>query len=1111
MHNFENTYDKLNAEQKRAVDTIEGPLLVLAGPGTGKTQLLSARVAHILRSTDTAAPSILCLTFTEAAALNMRERLSSMIGELAYDVHINTYHGFASDIIKTYPEFFETVSLETGQDSRMERPIDELRQLEVVKKIIESLPFSDPLRSARYYLKSVVSTISDFKQAALSPSDVHMLAKDNTLAQEAVSKSIHTLMAPHARIPKLGEALPLFQKIHKILTDHVSELTNAAAAALEQSLESARESNSTKPLTGWKNEWLWKSDTDTWSFTNPEQSLKLESLSKVYAKYQETLERAGQYDFNDMIIKSITALQTKPELKYNLQEKYQYILLDEFQDTNVAQFELVKLLSDHPVHEGRPNIMAVGDDDQGIFAFQGADIGNMVAFLQNFRDVTIINLTQNYRSHHDILHIAHNVADQIESRLHHSLKDVSKEIVAAADNLPAQATVARHEFTSQASEQGWIADTILSLIKKGTPADDIAVLAPKHSILEALVPFLNSHGVPVAYEKRENIFDTPIIQALLLQCQFVQAANNQSIAECDALLPKILSLDFWNVPTQTIWELNWEFYKQKFTDYQPWPQLALANAHTKQATEFLLYLGAHTATLPLEFMLDYLTGAKPVTLDDGTAYTSPLKSHYFSESAQHGRPLLFYEAISHLSVIRSHLRDQQAVNEKQLSVNDLLQIYETYQEAEQPLLNTHPIAQAESAVQLQTVYKAKGLEYAYVFLPSMHDDVWGSSVTSNNSKISLPNNLKHIRHDASTEDTRRRLLFVAITRAKYGLFSTSFAQKENGKKTLPAKYYREYDDEQGRVSEIMPAMSNRVQFIDRTPEQARQDVDTLWHSRHVQLDPTLKSLLRPRLDRYVMSPTHLNTFTNIEYAGPHAFLLNTLLRFPEAIGADSIYGDALHSALEWFQKQGNGGTWPAVSSVIKQFEQKMLRSILSEDEKAAYIDRGRRALRSYLAVRADSLMSYALPEVDFRKEGVTIEGAVLTGKIDRLEIDEENKSLRIIDFKSGSASTKWSSQTKYLNYKQQLYFYMLLIEHSHTYRGYRIESAALEFIEPLTDGSIAPRLVLPFKEKEYEEFKKLVVAVWNKVQNLELPDISSYPVSPVGMRSFITDLVRQDT
>ncbi|MBA3758635.1 ATP-dependent helicase [Candidatus Saccharibacteria bacterium] len=1109
MYKFDEIYGILNDQQKLAVDTTDGPLLVLAGPGTGKTQLLSARVANILKKTDTLAQSILCLTFTEAASLNMRERLNSMIGELAYDVHINTYHGFASDIIKTYPEFFETIDLETGQDARLERPIDELRQLEVVKDIIEALPFTDPLRSARYYVKSVVGAIADFKQANLSADELREIAGENSNAVQELSPKINELMAVHGRIPgKTALALELFSSIANTLTENTSSLTLDASKTLQEALGRAEEENSTKPLTAWKNQWLVKDENDQWTFTNPESAGKLLSLANIYEQYQRVVGKAGQYDFNDMIISTIAALKRKPELKYNLQEKYQYILLDEFQDTNAAQFELVKLLADHPLQEGRPNIMAVGDDDQGIFAFQGADIGNMVAFTTSFKQVVVINLVKNYRSHHDILHVAHNIAQQIESRLHHNLENISKDIESAADNLPKNATIARHEFASQASEYGWIGEQIAELIKDGVPAEEIAVLAPKHVILEALVPFLNSHGVPVAYEKRENIFDTPVIQSVLLQTEFLRAAGSQKMTAMDAFLPKVLSLDFWGIPTSDIWDLNWDFYAKKFETYTPWAQLALKKPSTMQATEFLLRVGSLSDTTSLEIILDYITGAKSLQLDDGTTYTSPMKSYYFSEAAQNASPLQFYEAISHLSVIRSHLRDQQSQTDSQLTIDSLLGIYETYQEAEQPLLNTHPIAQSESAVQLQTVYKAKGLEYQYVFLPCMHDDVWGSTATFAGNKISLPANLKHIRHDASSEDTKRRLLFVAITRARYGLYTTSYAQKENGKKTLPAKYYLESEGGNGRISQILPENVNQVFMTTRAPEQARQDVDTLWHSRHLVMSPNLRSLLKDRLARYVMSPTHLNTFTNIEYAGPQAFLLNTLLRFPEAASADSIYGDALHKSLEWFQKQGTIGNYPSILATTEHFTNKIERSFLSRADKTSYSDRGSHALKCYLAANGERLKTNALAEVDFRKEGVTLDGAILTGKIDRLEIDKVNKTVRIIDFKSGSPSTKWSSQTKYLSYKQQLYFYILLIEKSHTYRNYKVESAALEFIEPLSNGKSAPPLVLKYDDQEYADFKRLIAAVWHKIQALALPDVSGYATTPVGMRAFISDLIK---
>ena len=146
---FDTAYSRLNPEQKKAVDTIYGPLLVLAGPGTGKTQLLSARVANILKLTDTTPSNILCLTFTESGATNMRNRLRDFIGSSAYEVTINTYHSFGSDIIKSYNSYFQKLKLDRTYDIRLERPIDELSQIKIIESIIAKLPFDSPLLSAR--------------------------------------------------------------------------------------------------------------------------------------------------------------------------------------------------------------------------------------------------------------------------------------------------------------------------------------------------------------------------------------------------------------------------------------------------------------------------------------------------------------------------------------------------------------------------------------------------------------------------------------------------------------------------------------------------------------------------------------------------------------------------------------------------------------------------------------------------------------------------------------------------------------------------------------------------------------------------------------------------
>ena len=157
---FKHAFGQLNNNQRAAVEQTDGPLLVIAGPGTGKTQLLSARAAYILQATDTLPNNILCLTFTESGANNMRERLTRFIGQNAYDVTIGTYHAFGGDLISRFPQYFG--------DHRAQQPVDSLGQREIVQGIVEAMTFANPLKSAQYHLHDLLSTISEVKRGLLT-------------------------------------------------------------------------------------------------------------------------------------------------------------------------------------------------------------------------------------------------------------------------------------------------------------------------------------------------------------------------------------------------------------------------------------------------------------------------------------------------------------------------------------------------------------------------------------------------------------------------------------------------------------------------------------------------------------------------------------------------------------------------------------------------------------------------------------------------------------------------------------------------------------------------------------------------------------------------------
>ncbi|MFO0971714.1 MAG: UvrD-helicase domain-containing protein [Candidatus Saccharimonadales bacterium] len=218
---FLEAYKKLNEAQKQAVDQIDGPVLVIAGPGTGKTQLLSARVANILQKTDTLAQNILCLTFTESGAANMRERLTSFIGQAAYDVSIGTYHAFGGDVIRRFPEYFN--------ETRLQEPVDQLGKREIVADIVEKMSYSNPLKQTRWHLHDLMGTISEVKRNLLQPEDLRQIAEENATFITHVSQECVQIFATFTGMRgKLEKLLPYFESLLQAIEPYGA--TNSAHA-----------------------------------------------------------------------------------------------------------------------------------------------------------------------------------------------------------------------------------------------------------------------------------------------------------------------------------------------------------------------------------------------------------------------------------------------------------------------------------------------------------------------------------------------------------------------------------------------------------------------------------------------------------------------------------------------------------------------------------------------------------------------------------------------------------------------------------------------------------------------------------------------------------------
>jgi DNA helicase-2/ATP-dependent DNA helicase PcrA len=1102
---FEKTYKRLNAAQREAVDQIDGPVLVIAGPGTGKTQLLSARVAHILRETDTLAQNILCLTFTESGASNMRERLTGFIGQDAYDAGISTYHAFGGDLIRRFPEYF-------GQ-TRLQEPVDQLGKRELVAEIVEQMSYLNPLKQTRHHLGDLMSTISEVKRALLTSEDLTAIAHENSVFIDSAGRQIAEIFSDFVAMRgKLEKLVPYFVQTLEVLQSFAQKpstnpqfgsLAAIAADQLEAALVRAEELGKATPLTGWKNSWLAKNADNKFILNGELENKRMSALAEVLKQYQNALEQRGLYDFDDMIIRSISALEQNNDLRYTLHEQYQYLLLDEFQDTNAAQLKLVQLLTDNPVNEGRPNVLAVGDDDQAIYAFQGAQYSNMLDFYKLYDDVKVINLTENYRSHAHILETAHNVAQQIDARLHHSFDSMSKVLTAANSELT-NATIERHEFISEIAEYDWIASEIESLIKGGVEASEIAVLAPRHKYLEPLVPYLNSRNVAVHYEKRENILETPVVKQLATMSKLLVALKQGNTQLESSLWPEVLSFPFWGIPTSAIWKLSWEVNDDR--ENLTWTKALLENTTLHQVALFFLSLANKVETNTLEDMLDFLIGAKPVSTNelDAPEVTSPLKHYYSGKEVQQTNPELFYETLSHLTVLRQKLRDHQASANEVLKLADLLHFIELYELADERMINTSPYNQNVEAVQLMTVYKAKGLEFKHVFLPRCHDDVWGESSRGSSNKISLPTNLAPIRHAGANQDERLRLFFVAITRAKIGLYLSSFQTSYSGKQTKRLKYLDEQAQADGTFKTLALPQSAQTPRVNSEESIAIESLETNWQHTHREGIATaqLDDLLQSRISKYILSPTHLNAFVDLQYCGPTQFFFNTILRFPQGPTADGQFGNAIHETLEWVQYQLNEhGVIPEEPKTLEYFAKQMKAKRLNEEETSRLLERGYNALKAYLNAKKNTFKVGEVAEHNFRNEGVFVDEVHLGGKIDRMEIDTANKTIVVVDYKTGKSYEKWSSELKLHKYKQQLYCYKLLIEGSHTYKGYTVTKGRLDFVEPDPNGKINS-LELEFKDAELERTKLLLTAMWARVKRLDFPETSEFDETLSGVKKF---------
>ncbi len=920
---FRDAYAKLNPAQKTAVDSIDGPVMVVAGPGTGKTQVLSLRIANIISSDAQVKPGeVLCLTFTNAGVRAMRERLLALIGSTASEVYISTFHRFAIGIIEKY---FSLIGFETKpellSDTEAVALVDEILQAGEWQHI---RPRSD---AARYFgdLKSLVSLL---KRESLSPEQF----------LEAVELDIARISDDPANISSRGA--------------RKGELKMEALKDIE-ALERTRE------------------------------------VVRFYEAYEAAKQDRALMDYDDALAYAVRLAEISEEVRADLREAYQYVLVDEHQDSSGVQNAFLRAVWSSTE---KPNIFVVGDDRQLIYGFAGSSLAHFTDFRGMFGAAKEITLTENYRSTQTVLDAADTLLEST----------IAKGKLHANSHAP--------ETKLRVLECGYPRDEILLAAKDiaeklaaGAAPEDCAILVPKNYQVRSAVAVLRDQGIPVAASGTVSFFSSPETKTVR---DILHAVHDPY----DAVALSALMLD----PAVGI------------------PPLA--------AHRFLREQGARK--LSLEALAAYGGSRLPtdpvarlgVILSDLLTASGTLGLHGLMQAI--GEKLFFAEPREHETLIRQvevirtfmHLAEAQLERHPHLSLGDFL-LYLDRLEAyghELPLA----VFSADRGVRVLTLHGSKGLEFAHVYIAHLDD---ASLMRGKRLGFTLPESLETLV-EKKDETVARRELYVAITRAK-----------ETCTLSYPRRAYAGGELEPARILADLPEALVERRTLAETEAALLADDPMIFVSRAEPVASASKeelaAVVAEEYPRVNVSVTLLNNF----FECPWKWYFRNLLQLPEPKTESLLLGSAVHAGIEYMIKSRDARPHDAT------LRDAIAREYVRDETLSERIFRdAKKILASFAETHLPHISEDAVSERSVSYKDAKLPHLTLYGKIDLTE-REEDRVVAVTDFKTGSPKGKSviekpeGEEGRMSGLLRQLAMYSYIIEGAE--KGTEVRASKLLFIE----------------------------------------------------------------
>lgn len=1062
---FSGEYQKLNAEQQAAVDHIDGPLMVIAGPGTGKTQLLSLRVANILQKTDVNASSILCLTFTNKAATNMQERLIKLIGPDATQVSVRTFHSFAAEVMNRHPEYF-------WSGARLAIAPDAV-QLEIIQEILNRLPPDHPLAlkfAGQFTLiKDVQNAVNLAKEAGFTAENLRTAIKANLTYIEKIepamgdiaglrvgTKNIQAIAEQVVALPKQSTAaLPEPSKGLDVV------IKDSFQAAVSQALETGKNT----AISTWKRRWVQRVD-EVYRLANERRRNEWWlAVADVYEQYRKQLHRRGYYDYADMLVEVISQVQAHSNLRAELQEQYQYVLIDEFQDTNAAQLQLAHLVADHFTSEGNPNLMVVGDDDQSIFKFQGAELSNMLDFTRRYPSTKVVVLTKNYRSSQSILDTSGRIINHATYRLIEALPGLSKNLT--AQTKANHSTVEHLQFNSRPEQLSGVAMSVAKLHASG---QSVAVLARSHGSLREMANVLTQQGIAIRYEQSNNIFERDGVSQVLVLLRLIVAISKGDAALASELLSQSLTHPMWRLPAATLWGFA---ISQRANHDWYGGLLQSDDAQLKTTGEWLAHLVKLSSHESATVVLEEIIGLRQTQ-----EIANPFKEYFLGQTEVNQQ---YLETLAALQLLRTLVIE--FCSNRQPKVSEFVAFANLMEQNSRILADTTPFQSGERFVELLSVHKAKGLEFdAVVVIDATHEE-WSPRAKGRQPPANLP-----LRPADDDHDDYVRLMYVAATRARQTLMLASYQQSLKGEDML--------------ASPIIEAVPLRQVPPQKGFELQRSLELTFGWPRLEQ--PDEKRLLKAWLENYSMSATHLLNFLDVTRGGPRYFFDRNVLRLPMAQSPAAALGTAIHDSLQLAQNLINQADF-SKSAVQDQFEQSLQLQSLAHSDYIKQLARGKRILEHLFDKLHFMPAKNAKPE--YAIQGVQAGQAILNGKLDVLYSDADQ--IRISDYKTGrpvlSLHAKAGDEgVRAWKHRTQLVFYALLSQLSPSINTKDL-SCEILYVEAQNQKEFV-RSYTPSPD-EITRLSSLIQAVWRHVTDLDFPDVSAYPASLQGIQAFEQDLL----